>query len=144
MKGAEPLVRMLLEYQVEVIFGVPGDTSLPLYEALFHARRKIRFEISSELRMDWVRVAHNMGTELEKKLKEFCNEIGQEVKACLPKMLRGKPRFEIIRYAKENNIDLIVMASHGLSGWEHALFGSTAERVLRESPCPVRVIRKPR
>jgi len=50
-------------------------------------------------------------------------------------MLRGKPHLEIIRYAKENTVDLIVMASHGLSGLEHVLFGSTAERVLRESPC---------
>jgi nucleotide-binding universal stress UspA family protein len=102
------------------------------------------FEVSSEIQMDWIRVAHTMGTELEKKLKEFCSEVGQELKSCHSKMLRGKPHFEIIRYAKENNIDLIVMASHGLSGWEHALFGSTAERVLRESPCPVLVIRKPK
>ena len=42
MKGAEVLVEMLLEYKVEVIFGVPGDTSLPLYEALYDAIPKIR------------------------------------------------------------------------------------------------------
>lgn len=102
------------------------------------------FEISSEIKMDWIRVAHSMGTEIEKKLKGFCDEIGQEVKSCHFRMLRGKPHLEIIRYTKENNIDLIVMASHGLSGWEHALFGSTAERVLRESPCPVLVVRKPK
>lgn len=42
MKGAEVLVQMLLEYKVEVIFGVPGDTSLPLYEALYDATPKIR------------------------------------------------------------------------------------------------------
>ncbi len=103
------------------------------------------FEISSEIKMDWIRVAHSMGTEAERKLKAFCSEeIGQALKSCHPMLLRGKPHFEIIRYAKENSIDLIVMASHGLSGWEHALFGSTAERVLRESPCPVLVVRKPK
>ena len=42
MKGAEVLVQMLLEYKVEVLFGVPGDTSLPLYEALYDAIPKIR------------------------------------------------------------------------------------------------------
>ncbi len=42
MKGAEALVQMLLEYKVEVVFGVPGDTSLPLYEALYDAIPKIR------------------------------------------------------------------------------------------------------
>jgi len=42
MKGAEVLVQMLLEYKVEVIFGVPGDTILPLYEAICDAAPKIR------------------------------------------------------------------------------------------------------
>lgn len=94
--------------------------------------------------MDWIRVAQSVGTEREKKLKEFCEEITQEVKSCQYRMLRGKPYLEIVRYAKENAIDLIVLASHGLSGWEHVLFGSTAERVLRESPCHVLVIRRSR
>jgi nucleotide-binding universal stress UspA family protein len=102
------------------------------------------FEISSEIKMDWIRVAQSIGTEAEKKLKKCCEEVTQEVKSCQYKMLRGKPYTEMIRYAKENDIDLIVMASHGLSGWEHVLFGSTAERVLRESPCNVLVIRRPR
>ena len=102
------------------------------------------FEISSQMKMDWIRVARSLGTESEKKLEGFCEKIKQEVSSCRVKMLRGKPYVEIIRYAKGNGIDLIVLASHGLSGWEQVLFGSTAERVLRESPCPVFVIRKPK
>jgi nucleotide-binding universal stress UspA family protein len=101
------------------------------------------FEISSNIKMDWIRVAHLVGTEMEKKLKALCEEVTLEIGSCHPKILRGKPPSEILRYAKEANIDLIVMASHGLSGWEHALFGSTTERVLRESPCHVLVIRRP-
>ncbi len=42
MRGAEALVQILLEYKVEVIFGVPGDTSLLLYEAIYDAAPKIR------------------------------------------------------------------------------------------------------
>jgi acetolactate synthase-1/2/3 large subunit len=42
MRGAEALVQMLLEYKVEVIFGVPGDTSLLFYEAIYDASPKIR------------------------------------------------------------------------------------------------------
>ena len=102
------------------------------------------FEISSQMKMDWVRIAQSLGTETEKKLQALCSEIIQEVKSCQAKMLRGKPHPEIIRYTKENGIDLIVLASHGLSGWEHVLFGSTAESVLRESPCNVLIIRKPK
>ena len=42
MRGAEVLIQMLLEYKVKVIFGVPGDTSLPLYEAIYDAAPKIQ------------------------------------------------------------------------------------------------------
>jgi nucleotide-binding universal stress UspA family protein len=56
-------------------------------------------------------------------------------------MLRGKPHREILRYAREAQVDLIVLASHGLSGLEQAFFGSTAERVIRESPCHVLLIK---
>jgi len=102
------------------------------------------FEISSQIKMDWIRLAKSLGTETERKLNALCSEITQELKSCQSRMLRGRPPTEIIRYAKENSIDLIVLASHGLSGWEHVLFGSTAERVLRESPCNVLVIKKPK
>jgi nucleotide-binding universal stress UspA family protein len=102
------------------------------------------FEISSQIKMDWIKIAQSLGTETERKLKTLCGDVSSEVKTCQSKMLRGRPPTEIIRYAKENGIDLIVLASHGLSGWEHVLFGSTAERVLRESPCNVLVIKKPK
>jgi acetolactate synthase-1/2/3 large subunit len=50
MKGAEVLVRMLLEYKVEVIFGVPGDTGLPLYEAIYDAAPKVRHVLARDER----------------------------------------------------------------------------------------------
>jgi len=101
------------------------------------------FELSSDTKSDYIRVARLMGTEMEKRLEALCEEIVKELGSCERKMVRGKAHIEIIRYTKEKNIDLIVMASHGLSGLEHVLFGSTAERVLRESPCNVFVIKRP-
>jgi len=53
----------------------------------------------------------------------------------------GKPFVEIIHAAMEENADLIIIATHGHSGIEHALFGSTAEKVVRKAPCPVLSIR---
>jgi universal stress protein A len=53
----------------------------------------------------------------------------------------GKPSSEIVQYAKEEEADLIIIATHGHSGVEHVLFGSTAERVIRKAPCPVLSIR---
>ena len=42
---------------------------------------------------------------------------------------------------QKKNIDLIIVATHGTSGVEHILFGSTAEKIIRKSPCPVLVVR---
>lgn len=55
----------------------------------------------------------------------------------------GIPFVEIIRTAKEKGVDLIVMATHGRSGLSHVLFGSVAEKVVRQSTCPVLSIRPP-
>lgn len=52
-------------------------------------------------------------------------------------IVRGTPFLEIIRHAKANDVDLIVIGTHGRSGVEHIIFGSTAEKVVRKAPCPV-------
>jgi nucleotide-binding universal stress UspA family protein len=53
----------------------------------------------------------------------------------------GHPFVEIIRYAKDQAIDLIVMGTHGRTGIPHLLMGSVAENVVRKSPCPVLTVR---
>lgn len=55
----------------------------------------------------------------------------------------GKPFIEIIETASEENVDLIIIATHGHTGMEHILFGSTAEKVVRKAPCPVLTLREP-
>lgn len=53
----------------------------------------------------------------------------------------GSPFAQILAYAKEHDIDLIVMGTHGRSGLSHALIGSLAEKVVRKAPCPVLTVR---
>ncbi len=55
----------------------------------------------------------------------------------------GEPFLEIIQMARKESVDLIVMGTHGRTGLDHILFGSTAEKVVRKSPCPVLTIRLP-
>lgn len=53
----------------------------------------------------------------------------------------GKPFMEIIKTAIEENVDMIIIATHGHSKVEHLLFGGTTEKVVRKAPCPVLIIR---
>ena len=53
----------------------------------------------------------------------------------------GRPFLEIITYAREQEIDSIVMGTHGRGPIAHALLGSTTEKVVRKSPCPVLTVR---
>ena len=53
----------------------------------------------------------------------------------------GKPFLEIIRMADEEHVDLIIIATHGHTGVEHLIFGSTAEKVVRKAQRPVLVLR---
>jgi nucleotide-binding universal stress UspA family protein len=58
-------------------------------------------------------------------------------------MLRGFPAEEILRYADEQDADLIVMGTHGRTGVDRVLLGSVTERVVRRSPVPVVTVRQP-
>jgi nucleotide-binding universal stress UspA family protein len=55
----------------------------------------------------------------------------------------GAPFYEIIRYAREAPVDLIVMGTHGHTGLAHVLLGSVTEKVVRKAPCPVLTVRHP-
>ena len=49
---------------------------------------------------------------------------------------------EIVEAARDLDSDLIVIATHGYTGWKHLCIGSTTERVVRTAPCPVFVVRE--
>ncbi len=58
-------------------------------------------------------------------------------------VLKGTPYEEISRFSAENKVDLIVLGTHGRKGIDRVLFGSTAEQVVRNAPCPVLSVRLP-
>jgi nucleotide-binding universal stress UspA family protein len=79
--------------------------------------------------------------EAEKRLKGIAPTVPSV--ECEHQMLLGMPDAEIVAYAADHNIDLIVMASHGRSGLPRLLMGSVAEGVLRKAPCPVLIVKQP-
>ena len=56
-------------------------------------------------------------------------------------IVHGEAAAEIVRVAKEREIDLVVLSSHGRTGLGRILFGSTAEAVVRHAFCPVLVVK---
>ncbi|MFC6764298.1 universal stress protein, partial [Natrinema soli] len=53
----------------------------------------------------------------------------------------GQPADAIVDHATENEIDLIVVGSHGRTGFSRVLLGSVAERIARQAPVPVTIVR---
>jgi nucleotide-binding universal stress UspA family protein len=58
-------------------------------------------------------------------------------------VINGKPAYEIVNLADEENADIIVIATHGESGWQKFVFGSVTEKVIRTASCPVLMIQQP-
>lgn len=113
---------LFLVYVIEPIFYPPdfsmGQIALP----------SVNFEVDKRAKEELDKLAQ---TELNHSLK-----ISTFIKT-------GKPFIEIIELAKQENIDLIIISTHGHSSVEHILFGSTADKVVRKAPCPVLTVREP-
>jgi len=58
--------------------------------------------------------------------------------------VEGDPAAEIVRYAADAGIDLVVMGTHGRTGLERLLMGSVAEKVMRDAHCSVLVVKLPK
>lgn len=56
-------------------------------------------------------------------------------------VVSGPPAEEIVRYARDAGVDLIVLGTHGRTGLAHVLLGSVAEKIVRKAPCPVLTVR---
>lgn len=87
---------------------------------------------------------------LEERRKKFT----EQFRIVLPEYLRkaltveevlriGVPFLEIVKTAKEKDVDLIVMGTHGRTGLSHVLIGSVAEKVVHHAHCPVLTIKHP-
>lgn len=81
---------------------------------------------------------------MKEKAEQELRKLAEQNAATTPAEVivrRGYPAGEIVQIAEEGKFDLIVMATHGHTGLEHALLGSITEKVLRKAHCPVLVVR---
>lgn len=84
-------------------------------------------------------------TSMVRRAEEYLNGLASQLAAAgidvSSVVAVGKAEDQIIRYARENQIDVIAMATHGRGGLQNTLFGSVAQHVLRESGLPLLLIR---
>jgi nucleotide-binding universal stress UspA family protein len=81
--------------------------------------------------------ARDARTPATRRTRRPCGLATEEI------VVHGEAATEIVRVARERGVDLIVIASHGRTGWGRWLFGSTAEAVARYAACPVLVVKQP-
>ena len=94
-------------------------------------------------------VAFNVEEEFEAQIKEakkILNEAEKYVKDHIPNrvstfVLEGTPAEMIVEFVKQNDADLVVMGSRGLSGLKELFLGSVSHNVVQKSPCPVFIIK---
>jgi nucleotide-binding universal stress UspA family protein len=83
-----------------------------------------------------------VGQRVRRRLRDVAEDYSVSLRRENIHAIKGRPFEEICRLAREIDIDLIVIATRGHTGLKHLVLGSTAERVVRYSPCPVLVIRE--
>lgn len=92
---------------------------------------------------DMEKIHTQLAKQAETKISKLKETLTDENIKTTSIISTGKPFVEIIKCAKKNNVDLIVIGSHGQSGLSHILFGSTADKVIRKSPCGVLTVKHP-
>jgi nucleotide-binding universal stress UspA family protein len=85
---------------------------------------------------------HAIEAGITRRLLETLTDEDRAALNAVPVIRKGDaPADEIIEYARDNAIDLIVVGTHGRPGVAHLLMGSVAEKVVRGAPCPVLTLR---
>jgi nucleotide-binding universal stress UspA family protein len=140
----------------------PTDFSEPSYEALKIAK-EMAMQFSAELvfmhviptlppfapppknkpSFNITAYVKNLQSSAEKSLQDVIDKkIGNKLKAHIS-VAHGDVAEKVARHAHKENIDLIIIASHGTTGWKKTFLGSVTEKLVRISTIPTLIIRKP-
>lgn len=113
------------------------------YDATVHVVYVVNTSAYSTLPADanWESIMEALeeeGQEATEDVEELASDEGVKV---ITEVLEGVPHREILDYAERNNIDLIIMGTHGKTGINRLLLGSVTEKVVRSSETPVLTVR---
>jgi len=113
---------------------------------LFHVVEPITYPQSTQLFepvLDEVELMMKMEAAFQTQLEDQVSALKDEYPKITGKLVKGNTFLEIIRVARDDDVDMIVMVTHGRTGLAHVLIGSVAEKVVREAPCPVLTVKHP-
>ena len=113
---------------------------------LFHVVEPITYPQSTEFFepvLDEVELMMKMEAAFQQQLEDQVTTLKAEYPKISGKLVTGNTFLEIIQAARDDDVDMIVMGTHGRTGLAHVLIGSVAERVVREAPCPVLTVKHP-
>jgi universal stress protein A len=131
---------------------VPIDFSPSALAGLRHAVELVRPQGGSVLLLHVVNPAASGISEaeaiggrvlarFEDRLEKLANRLRAEELTVEAHVLIGSVEDEILSMANRRGVNLIVIGTHGHSGWGHHLLGSTAERIVRRADCPVLIVK---
>ena len=134
---------------------VPIDFSAPSLEAIEFALPLLKqfgaelhlvhvfapdYPLASMAAMPLIVPQLEVGKRVRRHLKDVARKYAVELRPENIHAISGRSFEEICRLARDSEIDLIITSTRGLTGMKHLALGSTAERVVRYSPCPVLVV----
>lgn len=126
------------------------DTAVELartYDGVIHVVYVVNIGVDTQ----YESVSNLMGElESSRKLEKIGKEVTESIKEKLEEkdvdseiqIVSGVPHREINKYAEENNMDVIVMSTHGRTGLDRMLLGSVTEKIVRSSEIPVMTVRR--
>lgn len=91
--------------------------------------------------LDFAATVNALKADADKSLTTLLDPKWAAGRKVIQAVIEGSPKVEIFRYAKQHDIDLIVLSTHGRTGLAHVIMGSVAENVVRNAPCPVLTVR---
>jgi nucleotide-binding universal stress UspA family protein len=108
----------------------------PTSESAGHFAGMYARRLGARLHLLHVLPARDLDPDPAHRLSELARRIGAP-EGSLTEVVSGAAADEIVGYARRNGIALIIVGTHGRTGFSRALLGSVAERVMRHAPCPV-------
>ncbi|CAM2067245.1 Universal stress protein [Sulfidibacter corallicola] len=80
-------------------------------------------------------------SDLKDKALEKLKKASAGLEGVEPVLLEGVPERELMKYVTDNDVDMIIMGTHGRTGLNHLVMGRVSERTIKKAPCPVLLIK---